>query len=301
VAGRDVRTIYQGPLGYWPFSLRAFIYAKVLLPRRNANSPWEAWNRVSVPFAKRIERLRVWGTRCFFMVPKEMRKKLDDKTRECLSVGYSSMSKAYVGVEMSSGRILMSPNVIFDETHYPCKDAGFALPVVRVAANLNSNMTELDWVPEPQGLDLFLPSASAYAPPVDSSSVLPSPQVEPRPVRPPLLYPHAGSDAPPRVEFSSPVSSLPARSPSRPPMLRLDPRGEELDLPEEMDDLSLPPQAMPSISFPSSEVPRRSQRISALVTARTVSSPLSSESITDSLGSSALLSIVSWLLLLRQS
>jgi hypothetical protein len=79
-------------------------------------------------------------------VPKELRKKFDDKARECLFVGYSSTSKAYVGIEMATGHILMSPNVMFDETCYPCKDKGFALPAVRVAANLGNNMTELSWV-----------------------------------------------------------------------------------------------------------------------------------------------------------
>jgi hypothetical protein len=116
------------------------------MPRRTKESPWEGWNGVTVPFVKRIEHLRVWGTRCLFLVPKELRKKFDDKARECLLVGCSSTSKAYVGIEMATGHILMNSNVMFDETCYPCKDKGFALSAVRVVTNLGSNMTELSWV-----------------------------------------------------------------------------------------------------------------------------------------------------------
>jgi hypothetical protein len=51
------------PARYWPFSLRTFIHVHDLMPRRTEESPWEVWNGVTVPFAKRIEHLRVWGTR----------------------------------------------------------------------------------------------------------------------------------------------------------------------------------------------------------------------------------------------
>jgi hypothetical protein len=89
---------------------------------------------------------------------------------------------------MATGRILMSPNVMFDETCYPCKDKGFAVPVVRVAANLGSNMTELSWVMDS---GVHVPSL-VPAPP---SPLLPSPVVSsqvvagsPRPaVSPPLV------------------------------------------------------------------------------------------------------------------
>jgi transposase InsO family protein len=174
-AERFIRTVWEGseamrkaagaPPRYWPFSLRAFVHAQDLLPRRDKVSPWEAWNSVSVSLDARIRHLRVWGTRCFFLIPKALRKKLDDKARECLFVGYSSTSKAYVGVEFSTGKILMSPNVFFDETCYPCKDSAIALPMVRAGGNIGSNMTELSWVPvprtvvEPPKIDALVPPA----------------------------------------------------------------------------------------------------------------------------------------------
>jgi hypothetical protein len=90
--GEVMRKATGAPARYWPFSLRTFNHVHDLMPRRTKESPWEGWNGVNVPFVKRIEHLRVWGTRCFFLVPKELRKKLDDKACECLSVGYSSTS-----------------------------------------------------------------------------------------------------------------------------------------------------------------------------------------------------------------
>ena len=187
-AERFIKTVWEGseamrkaagaPPRYWPFSLRAFVHARELLPRRDKVSPWEAWNGVSVSLDLRIRHLRVWGTRCFFLIPKALRKKLDDKARECLFVGYSSTSKAYVGVELATGRILMSPNVIFDETCYPCKDSAIALPLVRAGGNIGSNMTELSWVPVPKGLNCSSPGF---------------PPAPPRQVRLPLDIPSAVS------------------------------------------------------------------------------------------------------------
>jgi hypothetical protein len=82
----------------------------------------------------------------------------------------------------------MSPNVMFDETYYPCKDKGFVFPPVRVAANLGINMTELSWV---LNSGVHIPSLVS-APP---SPLLPSPVISsqvvadsPRPVvSPPLV------------------------------------------------------------------------------------------------------------------
>ena len=253
---RYVRTVWEGseamrkaagaPPRYWPFSLRAFAHAQSFLPRRHAESPYEAWNGISVPFAERIRHLRVWGTRCFFLVPKELRKKLDDKARECLFVGYSSTSKAYVGIEMSTGRILMSPNVIFDETCYPCKDAGFALPVVRAAANLGSNMTELHWVPEPP----------------------PEPQGNASPVRP--LYPPLASPFPDLVA-PSPAPRSPSRLPLRSPLIRSVPRLASPVMSAAVENALPLASALPEVGFqaPSSAVVgvRRSRRLLAQASA----------------------------------
>jgi transposase InsO family protein len=65
---------------------------------------------VSKSLHARIRHLRVWGTLCYFLVPKALRKKLDDHARTCLFVGYSTNSKSYVGIES---------NVCFDETCFP--------------------------------------------------------------------------------------------------------------------------------------------------------------------------------------
>jgi transposase InsO family protein len=203
-AERFIKTVWEGseamrkaadaPPCYWPFSLRAFVHVHELLPRRNKMSPWEAWNGVSKSLDLRIRHLRVWGTRCFFLIPKALRRKLDDHGLECFFVGYSSTSKAYVGVEIATGRILMSPNVIFDETRYPCRDPGFNLPRVQVGGNIGSNMTELHWVPVPK--DLF------------STSSQPSSPITPPPVPSPV---------------ESEASSQAPNSPSRAPRLGPDP------------------------------------------------------------------------------
>jgi hypothetical protein len=166
--GEAMHKTTGAPACYWPFSLRVINLVYDLMPRRTKESPWEGWNGVTVPYFRRMEDLRVWDTRCFFLVPKELRKKFDDKAREWLFVGYSSTSKVYVGIERVTGRILMSPNVMFDETCYPRKDKGFTLPPVCVVVNLGNNMTELSWV-----LDSGVHVPSLVPPP--PSHLLPSP------------------------------------------------------------------------------------------------------------------------------
>jgi hypothetical protein len=113
---RFIRTVWEGaeamrkaagaPDRYWPFSLSAFVHAQELLPRRTKESPWEAWHGVSKSLHAPIRHLRVWGTLCYFLIPKALRKKLDDHARKCLFVGYSTNSKAYVGIEFSTGKII---------------------------------------------------------------------------------------------------------------------------------------------------------------------------------------------------
>lgn len=61
--------------------------------------------------------MRVFGCRAFVHVPKEKRRKLDEKSIECLFVGYSEESKAYRLYEKSKRKIHISRDVVFLESN----------------------------------------------------------------------------------------------------------------------------------------------------------------------------------------
>jgi peptidyl-tRNA hydrolase len=136
MAERAIKTVWQGseamrkaasaPARYWPHSLLAFVHARNRLPTSaSPKSPFERWWDIQVPLERRIQHLRTWGSRCFLLVPKECRRKLDDLARECLFLGYAPRTKGYVCLELSSGKIFVGASVVFDETSFPCASSSW--------------------------------------------------------------------------------------------------------------------------------------------------------------------------------
>lgn len=67
--------------------------------------------------------LRVWGSKCYALVPSELRDKLGDRALVCMLLGYSDRSKAYIVMELRTRRVIVSPQVVFDESSMPLVDA----------------------------------------------------------------------------------------------------------------------------------------------------------------------------------
>ncbi|KIL57633.1 hypothetical protein M378DRAFT_16140, partial [Amanita muscaria Koide BX008] len=111
------RTLLKGadlPDSYWGFAVNYATYIINRSPTRtlkNNSTPFEAYtgNKPSV------SHLRVFGCKAYVHVPDEKRQKLQAKTLECTHLGYSEHKKAYILVHRSSGRIVESRDVHFDE------------------------------------------------------------------------------------------------------------------------------------------------------------------------------------------
>jgi len=58
----------------------------------------------------------VFGCIAYAMVHSQLRCKLDDKSEKCIIVGYTTRSKAYKPHNPVNGKVLVSRDVIFDET-----------------------------------------------------------------------------------------------------------------------------------------------------------------------------------------
>ena len=127
---RAIQTAWQGseamrkyagaPPSFWIHSLLAFVHIRNLLAMGDDDrSPWELWNSTAVPLRRRLAHLRVWGSKCYAHVPAKLRKKLGDKARVCVFIGYDSRSKAYLALDLEHRVVISTPDMVFDEACLP--------------------------------------------------------------------------------------------------------------------------------------------------------------------------------------
>jgi hypothetical protein len=137
IAERFVRTVWSGaeamrkhagmPARYWPFAIQAFTYTWSRMAMGDDDrSPVEQWNLTTVPLGQRVAHLRTFGCRCYVHVAKALRGRLDDKARLAVFIGYSDRSKAYLAIDIQSGKVLTAVSVAFDETSFPFKTLAIA-------------------------------------------------------------------------------------------------------------------------------------------------------------------------------
>eukprot|EP01018_Ginkgo_biloba_P012739 Gb_04588 [translate_table: standard] len=85
-----------------------------------------------------ISNLQVFGCTAFVHGPDKKRQKLDDKSHKCILVGYSESSKAYRIWDPSQRKIVISRDVLFDES-----DEGI-VPIVNADAKGKEVKDETD-------------------------------------------------------------------------------------------------------------------------------------------------------------
>jgi transposase InsO family protein len=90
---------------------------------KNAETPWECFTGNK----PEVSGMRVFGTRAFVMVPKELRRKLDPVSESGIFVGYSANSKAYSVLLDGTSKVVESRDVVFDEAARPVKQADMQL------------------------------------------------------------------------------------------------------------------------------------------------------------------------------
>lgn len=102
------------PKCFWPEAVNWSIHILNRSPTLAVKNmtPEEAWkgNKPAVDYFK------VFGCIAFAHVPDEKRKKLDDKAEKCIFLGVSEHSKAYRLYNPITKRIIISRDVVFDES-----------------------------------------------------------------------------------------------------------------------------------------------------------------------------------------
>ncbi|KAJ1522455.1 hypothetical protein ONE63_001645 [Megalurothrips usitatus] len=102
---------------FWPLALSTAIYLKNISPTKAVQGmvPMEAWTG-SKPH---IGHLRVFGCLAYAHIDKNKTKKLMDRTKACIFVGYDDERKGFKLLDPNSNAVFTHRSVIFNENSFP--------------------------------------------------------------------------------------------------------------------------------------------------------------------------------------
>jgi hypothetical protein len=192
------------PLTFWAEALQTATYLLNRRPCRatGAATPHELLFGVPPSY----DELRVFGCRCFPNLLATSSHKLAARSTTCVFLGYPSDHRGYRCYDVSSGRVITSCHVVFDEQVFPFRDA---LPPI------STNMRAAPSEPPTPTRDVSSPCMPA---PTSSSPRLAAeltPPPSPAPVHPVApSWPPPMSTPPLPLAASSPTDAAPAPSTS---------------------------------------------------------------------------------------
>ena len=106
----------------WPFATSTATILSNILPSSAIDNaiPQELWTGSPVSY----DHLRVFGCRALVHIPDGHRRKLDDKTKDCIFIGYceDSSSRCYKFWDPVTRKVLRSMHATFMEKEFPAKD-----------------------------------------------------------------------------------------------------------------------------------------------------------------------------------
>ena len=102
-------------LSYWGEAVICAAYIRNRCPTSAISSdctPYELWHGKKPS----LDHLRVFGCKAYVHIPDQKRSKLDAKSKPCVFIGYSDISKAYRFYDPASPSVIESRDAIFDES-----------------------------------------------------------------------------------------------------------------------------------------------------------------------------------------
>lgn len=98
---------------FWAEAVATAAYIVNRSPTRSLadTTPEEQWTGRK----PNISNMKIFGCKAMVHIPKEKRRKLDVKSRECIFVGYSDSTKGYRFIDPQSNNVIMSRDVVFLE------------------------------------------------------------------------------------------------------------------------------------------------------------------------------------------
>ncbi len=112
-----VRSMLQSsklPKEFWAEAVAAAVYIRNRVPSRSlpaGETPYHHW--MGKP--PNLSHIRVFGCKCWFVIPKIHANKLDPRCKSGIMIGYSTQSKGYKIWDLESKSIIISRDVRFDE------------------------------------------------------------------------------------------------------------------------------------------------------------------------------------------
>ena len=97
----------------WAEVVDTFVYLLNRLPTKSLKNktPYEAWYDVKPS----INHLKIFGSICYYHVPKPKRSKLDSKAQKGILIGYGTSTKGYRILCLQTTKVVLSRNVKVDE------------------------------------------------------------------------------------------------------------------------------------------------------------------------------------------
>ncbi|CAL5370298.1 unnamed protein product [Camellia sinensis] len=165
------------PKTFWGEAVYTSVYLMNRCPTKalKDKTPFEAWSGRKPS----VNHLKVFGSICYAHVPKEVRHKLDENSKKCIFVGYSSKSKGYRLFSLDQKKVIICRDVLFDEkASFDWKEKKVQDQSIAFNEELESLQVEdVATLDSPQRLS---PIASSQSSPSSSSS---SPSSTPRNIR----------------------------------------------------------------------------------------------------------------------
>ena len=111
---------------FWAEALDTAVYVRNRVTSRGLPSnttPHHFWHGDKPD----ISHLRVFGSKCWYTIPKQKVKKLDPRASEAMLLGYAKSKKAYKLWDTSLNKVVLSRDVVFEETDSEDKSSNVKL------------------------------------------------------------------------------------------------------------------------------------------------------------------------------
>ncbi|GBL94431.1 Retrovirus-related Pol polyprotein from transposon TNT 1-94 [Araneus ventricosus] len=136
------------PKNFWGFAVLTSAYINNRMPNTSIDCHTPYYLKYNTHAD--VKNLRVFGCDAYTLIPNSQRKKLDDKCKKMIFIGYSSMG--YRLLDPTTKRIIISKNVKFNEEKKSSNDFNYVSP------NIDGSELDAENQSEESETDIFVPS-----------------------------------------------------------------------------------------------------------------------------------------------
>ena len=129
------------PYNFWGEAVTTAVYILNRCPTRSLHevTPFEAFSGRKPG----VKHLRVFGSICYYHVPSQLRRKLEESATKGIFIGYGKCEKGYRVYDLHSKKVILSRSVIFDENLAWNWETQREMPIsVPLNVEINDRITE---------------------------------------------------------------------------------------------------------------------------------------------------------------